>query len=98
MMPMLTFVSSAPFIGLVIALVALETLVVFWIFRERAGVERAGIAASNAAGVCLLLTTLTVMIDTGPGPVVLALAGALAAHAVDLALRLRLIGPTKDAA
>lgn len=91
MSSLLTIFSSAPFIAAVIALLALETILLW-----RLGRNRAGITASNAAGICLLLALLAVMINAGPLPVVLSLAGALCAHAVDLSLRLRIPGTTKD--
>lgn len=91
MTSLLTFLSSAPFIGIVIVLLALETIVIW-----RQGRGRASIAASNAAGLCLLLAMLAVMTGADALPVVLSLAGALCAHVIDLSLRLGMPGSPKD--
>lgn len=77
-------------VDLALACVALEAILI-GVLRHRFGGGRglAGVYANLASGAFLLLALRGALSDAGWPAVVLPLTGALVAHAVDLASRLR---------
>lgn len=77
-------------VDLALACVALEAVVI-WALRHRFGGGRgvAGVYANLASGAFLLLALRGALAAAGWPAIVVPLTGALVAHAVDLASRLR---------
>jgi hypothetical protein len=78
------------FIDLVLVMVAVEAILLWW-FAPRIWpqVARAALLATLAAGATLILALRAVAHGAALGEVMLWLSAALAAHLLDLSLRLR---------
>lgn len=84
------FLSPERAIDLIVLLTVAEAAILAWLWRAKGrGIAPARLLPTLAAGLFLLLACRAVLIDAHPGVVALALAGAGAAHLLDLKGRWR---------
>jgi hypothetical protein len=81
------FFASHTFIDIVIVILIAESLLVAVIGYRAGNSGWFAPLVTNAAGICLLYALRSALAEAGPVPVVIALAGALVAHAADMRLR-----------
>lgn len=83
-------VRSGRIVEIALAILFIEAVVLIVLCRKRGTLDRLpGLMAHIAAGACLLLALRAALAGASWFVVALPLAGALVAHVVDLAIRLR---------
>ncbi len=91
--------SDSVIVDLILGLVAIEALVLAAYLRiTRRGPSFSSLAANLLAGVFLLLALRAALTNAGGAWIGICLTGALVAHIVDLALRLRASANPADSA